>query len=94
MPVVLYFKEMVAQERHVTRDEPFIQPKTKGGGIMVSDFIDQHSGFHPLTDEEHCLACVSDAHFPKSALVLFEYSAECKEYWTSEKNYGKYRGCC
>ena len=47
-----------------TGDEPFIQPKTKGAGIMVSDFVDQHLR---LTDEEHRLACVSDADFPKTA---------------------------
>ena len=26
-------------------DAPIIQPKTKGSGIMVSDFVDAHSGF-------------------------------------------------
>lgn len=28
-----------------TGDEPVIQPKTKGAGIMVSDFIEEHGGF-------------------------------------------------
>ena len=27
-----------------TEDAPILQPKTKGSGIMESDFIDQHSG--------------------------------------------------
>ena len=44
-----------------------------------------HSGFLRLTDEEHRLACVSDADFPKTARVLFEYGAEKEGYWTSEK---------
>ena len=66
-------------------DEPFIQPKTKGAGIMVSDFVDQHSGFLRITDDEHHLACVSDADFPKTAQVLFEYCADKEGYWTSEK---------
>ena len=60
-----------------TGDEPYIQPKTKGAGIMVSDFIDQHSGFLRLTDEQHNLACASDANFPKSAR---EYGAEREGY--------------
>ena len=59
-----------------TGDEPFIQPKTEGAGIMVSDFIDQHSGFLQLSDEEHHLACASDPDFPKSARVLLKYGAE------------------
>ena len=37
-------------------DQPFIKPKTKGSGIMVSDFIDQYNGFLRLTDEEHAQA--------------------------------------
>ena len=28
-------------------------PKSKGAGIMVSDFIDEHNGFLALNDEEH-----------------------------------------
>ena len=59
--------------------------KNKRCWNMVSDFVDQHSGFLRLTDEEHRLACVSDADFPKTARVLFEYGAEKEGYWTSEK---------
>ena len=68
-----------------TGDEPYIQPKTKGAGIMVSDFVDQHNGYLQLSEEEHCRACVSDPNFPKSARVLLEYGAEREGYWTSEK---------
>ena len=46
-------------------DTPVIQPKTKGSGIMVSDYIDQHNGFLCLTDEEHALATATDPDFPK-----------------------------
>ena len=68
-----------------TGDEPCLQPKTKGSGIMVSDYVDQHSGFLKLSDEEHALACARDAKFPKSARVLLEYGAEKQGYWTGEK---------
>ena len=37
-------------------DVPIIQPKTKGSGIMVSDFVAVHSGFLRLSDTEHDLA--------------------------------------
>lgn len=69
-----------------SEDQPFIKPKTKGAGIMVSDFIDQHNGFLRLTDEEHAQAVHSlDSSFPKSARVLLEYGADKGGYWTSEK---------
>ena len=30
-----------------------VKPKSKGAGIMVSDFVDEHNGFLALNDEEH-----------------------------------------
>ena len=48
-----------------TGEEPIIQPKTKGAGIMVSDFIEQHDGCLRLDKEE--------AGVPKTARVLLEY---------------------
>lgn len=39
-----------------TGDQPFIKPKTKGSGIMVSDFVEQHGGFLQLTEDEHLLS--------------------------------------
>ncbi len=35
-----------------TEDKPAILPKTKGSGIMVSDFIYEHNGFLRLSSEE------------------------------------------
>ena len=29
-----------------------LKPKSRGSGIMVSDFIDEHNGYLRLTDEE------------------------------------------
>ena len=49
---------------------------------MVSDFIDQHSGFNHLTDEEYELARATDPSFPKQDRVLLEYGAG---YWTGDK---------
>ena len=61
------------------------RPKTKGSGIMVSDFIDQYSGFLWLTEEEQALSRASDPHFPAEARALLEYGAEREVYWTGEK---------
>ena len=46
-------------------DRPYIQPKTKGAGIMVSDFIEQHGGYLRLSDQQHDLAKMNDSNFPK-----------------------------
>ena len=68
-----------------TGDHPYIQPKSKGAGIMISDFIDQYNGFLWLTDREHHLASASDPNFPKTARAIMEYGASKDGYWTSEK---------
>ena len=46
-------------------DPPILQPKTKGSGIMVSDFSDEHSGYLKLSDEEHSVAKRGDPNFQK-----------------------------
>ena len=33
-----------------------LKPKSRGSGIMVSDFIDKHNGYLRLTDEEYTQA--------------------------------------
>ncbi len=68
-----------------SEDTPVLQPKTKGSGIMVSDFIDQHSGFLRLTDEEHALATAANPDFPKTARTLLEYGADKEGCWTGDK---------
>ena len=58
------------------KDAPIIQPKTKGTGIMVSDFVDVQSGFLQLTDSKHALVKATDPDFPKTARMLLEYGAD------------------
>jgi len=65
-----------------TGEEPIIQPKTKGAGIMVSDFIEQHDGYLQLSEAEAAHAGTS---VPKTARVLLEYGAEKEGYWNSER---------
>ena len=38
------------------RGKHVLRPKGKGSGIMVSDFVDEHSGFLALTDKEFAKA--------------------------------------
>ncbi len=56
-----------------SEDTPVLQSKTKGSGIMISDFVDQHSGFLHLTDEVHALATAAKPEFLKTARMLLEY---------------------
>ena len=50
--------------------------KTKGSGIMVSDFVDEHSGYLAFNAEEHRLAKETSPSIFKSVRVLFEYGAD------------------
>ena len=89
--VVLFHDESTFQSNE---DQPTLwaekgttvmRPKSKGAGIMVSDFIDEHSGYLQLTDEEHARAKESDPTIRKHARQLFEYGEGRDGYWTSEK---------
>lgn len=50
-----------------------LRPKTRGSGIMVSDFIDQHSGFLQLSEVEQAHA--------KSGAQLFGRSTSLAGIW-------------
>ena len=68
-----------------TEDTPIIQPKTKGSGAMVRDFVDKHREFRQLSDEEHTNISAEKPDFLKSARVLFEFRAGKAGYWTGDK---------
>ena len=61
-----------------TDDKPVLQPKSKDSGILVSDFMEQHSGFICLTDQEHAAASVSE-----DRRTWFEHDAAKELFWTS-----------
>ena len=61
-------------------DQPIIQPKLKGSGIMVSDYIEQTWWLSKLTAEELCMARKNDPEFPESACALLEYGGEKDGY--------------
>ena len=62
-----------------------LKPKSKGSGIMVSDFIDEHNGFLALSDEEHDKAKVSNPRIHKYAWEFLEYGESKEGYWTRDK---------
>jgi len=42
------------------KGQHMLWPKSKGAGIMVSDFVNEHNGYLALTDEEYQSALKKD----------------------------------
>ena len=59
-----------------------MKPKSKGAGIMVSDFIDEKNGYLCLTQEEYVRAREA---VQIQARCLLEYGEAKEGYWTCEK---------
>jgi len=62
-----------------------MKPKSKGAGIMVSDFIDEHNGFLALSDEEYERAKQENPTARKYARQFFEYGENKEGYWTRDR---------
>ena len=52
---------------------------------MVSDFVDEKSGYLVLTDDEFQKASAENKALWKEARCLLEYGESREGYWTSEK---------
>ena len=69
-----------------TKHDHMLVPKSKGVGIMVSDFISEKIGYLYLTDVEYEGA---KSKYPestqKAARAFLEYGESKEGYWTSEK---------
>ena len=65
-----------------TRDMKFLRPKSKGAGIMVSDFINGQNGYLQLTEEEFSRAKET---LKRHARAYLEYGENKEGYWTSER---------
>ena len=61
-----------------------IRPKSRGSGIMVSDFI-MEKGYFCLSESEHDVAKETDPDIPRGARTLLEYGEVRDGYWTSDK---------
>ena len=64
-----------------------IKPKSKGAGIMVSDFIDEHNGFLAFNDEEH--EKVKALNLLKYARKFLKYGESREGYWDRDKFVGQ-----
>ena len=62
-----------------------MRPKSRGSGIMVSDFIEERNGYLSLSREEYDIAKVSDSNVRMYARQFLEYGESREGYWTSDK---------
>ena len=62
-----------------------MRPKSKGSGIMVSDFICEKHGYLELTDEEYDEVKKTDPTIRKHARQTLEYGEAKEGYWTSDR---------
>ena len=62
-----------------------MRPKSKGSGIMVSDFISERDGYLGLTEDEYRMAKQVDPTIRRYARQQMEYGEAKEGYWTSEK---------
>jgi len=62
-----------------------LKPKSRGSGIMVSDFIDEHNGYLRLTDEEFSRSYNAVDGLKQEARAFLEYGKEHEGYWTAKK---------
>ena len=62
-----------------------MRPKSKGSGIMVSDFIEEKGGYLALTQEQYDRVKVQDPSARMYAHELLEYGESREGYWTSDK---------
>ena len=65
-------------------DAHMICPKSKGAGLMISDFVEEFSGFFWLSDDEY-KSIPDDKEKParKEARVILQYGAEREGYWNN-----------
>ena len=56
-----------------THGQCVLKPKSRGAGIMVSDFIDEHNGYLRLTNEEYIEGAKKVDGLEREAQAFLEY---------------------
>jgi hypothetical protein len=59
--------------------------KTKGSGLMVSDFIEEHDGYLSLSDQQLEQAKAANPDIKNYTCVVFEYGSKRGGYWTGDR---------
>lgn len=66
-------------------DQTAIKPKSRGSGRMVSDFIEEYSGYLRLTPFELAAAKAQNTDILGEARQIIEYGENRDGYWTGDK---------
>ena len=89
--VVLFHDESTFQANDYERtqwgkkDNYMLVPKSRGAGIMVSDFICEQDGYLYLTEEEYAAGLERFPNLKCYARASIEYGENKDGYWTSER---------
>ena len=75
-------------------ERPALLPKTKGSGLMVSDFVDEHDGFLCLSHQQHQQAKATNPSIQQHTRVVFEYGSERGGYWTGDRFMAQMKTAC
>ena len=67
------------------KGENIMKQKSKGAGIMVSDYIDEHNGFLALTNDEYERAKTTHPRIKPYAREFLEYGESKEGYWTRDR---------
>ena len=67
------------------KGEKIMKQKSKGSGIMVSDYIDEHNGFLALTEDEYQAAKQTNPAIKRYAREFLEYGENKEGYWTRDR---------
>ena len=67
------------------KGEKMMKSKSRGAGIMVSDFVDEHNGFLALSDAEYDRVKVLNPRLRKYAREFLEYGENKEGYWTRDR---------
>ena len=54
-------------------ERPALLPKTKGSGVMVSDFVEEHKGYLHLSVDQYKRTKAIDPSIAQSVQVAFEH---------------------
>ena len=72
-----------------TVDKPDVLSKTKGSGIITTNFIEEHNRYLHLSLEEMERARRSEPDLPEETREFFEYGAAGEGYWTMRNSWTK-----
>ena len=76
-----------------TKDDHMLVPKSKGAGIMISDFISEQDGYLRLTNEELAAGREKFPRLKQHARRSIEYGENRDGYWTSERFLEQLKDC-